>query len=267
MQNFTPFLFLIALPACTNSQNKTDDQNDFSQGKWIDLSYTFDESTIYWPTSPDFTLDTVSEGMTDKGYYYSAFSFCMAEHGGTHLDAPVHFAEGKQPVDQIPLERLTGEGVRIDLREKVSGNKDYLIQVEDFTGWEEENGRTIDDKIIILWTGFGDYWPNRESYLGTSEKGPEAVADLHFPGLSEEAAKWLVQNRRIKSIGLDTPSIDYGQSSDFLAHRVLFAENIPAMENLANLDQLTDSGFYIVALPLKIKGGSGSPMRVIAQIR
>ena len=101
-------------------------------------------------------------------------------------------------------------------------------------------------------------------YMGTNQSGPEAVALLHFPGLHPDAARWLVSERKIKAIGLDTPSIDYGRSSDFLSHRILFAENIPAFENLANLDQLPATGAYVIGLPMKIKGGSGGPLRIAA---
>ncbi len=100
--------------------------------------------------------------------------------------------------------------------------------------------------------------------MGTDERGPEAVAKLHFPGLDPEAAGWLVASRTIKSIGLDTPSIDFGQSTHFESHQALFAAEIPAFENLANLERLPESGFGIIALPMKIAGGSGGPLRIVA---
>lgn len=102
--------------------------------------------------------------------------------------------------------------------------------------------------------------------MGTAERGAEAVAKLHFPGLSEEGAKWLVQERKIKLVGIDTPSIDYGQSKYFKAHVVLCEANTPILENVANLDLLPAKGFEVIALPIKIKGGSGGPTRIIALI-
>ena len=102
--------------------------------------------------------------------------------------------------------------------------------------------------------------------MGTDERGEIAVEKLHFPGLSAEAAKWLVEKRNINSIGIDTPSIDYGQSVYFKSHVILLAENIPAFENLTNLDKLPSRGFEIIALPMKIKGGSGAPLRIVAII-
>lgn len=255
------FTSLVLITACQQEPHGTEVQ--FSEGRWIDLSHSFDSNTLYWPTSPSFKLDTVSEGMTQKGYYYSAYSFCMAEHGGTHLDAPVHFAEGRESVDEISLEKLTGEGILIDVSEKALADPDYLVTVSDFTDWEAVNGMRVDNKIVFLKTGYAQYWPDREKYMGTSELGPDAVPLLHFPGLSPEAATWLTENRSIKAIGLDTPSIDYGQSDNFSAHRILFEKNIPAFENLALTDELPSVGFYVVALPIKIAGGSGAPMRIV----
>lgn len=236
-------------------------------GDWIDLTYPFDEQTIYWPTADKFRLDTVSEGVTENGYYYSAFQFCAAEHGGTHLDAPVHFAEGKQAMDQIPIDRLIGPAVVVDITDKALVNKDYLVNVADFEEWEATHGALAEDVIVLLRTGYGKFWPDRESYMGTAEIGPEAVAKLHFPGLDPAAAKWLVEQRKIKAIGLDTPSIDYGQSTLFESHQILFEADIPAFENVAKLEKLPAKGFWVVALPMKIKNGSGGPLRIVALVK
>ena len=237
---------------------------DWPSGEWIDLSYSYDKMTPFWPTAEGFKLDTVFEGMTEGNYYYSAFSFQMAEHGGTHIDAPVHFAEGKNTVDQITLDQLTGPGVLIDVREKVADYIDYQISVEDFENWEWKNGNIPEGSILLLRTGWGKFWPDKSRYLGTDRTGPSAVALLHFPGLSSSAAQWLVENRNIKAVGIDTPSIDYGRSGDFMAHRILMEQNIPAFENLAQLEKLPLKDFYIFAFPMKIKGGSGGPLRIAA---
>ena len=237
---------------------------DFPSGQVVDLSYSFDADTVYWPTAETFHLEKDFEGVTDKGYYYAANKFSTAEHGGTHIDAPVHFAKGHHTVDQIPLEQLMGEALILDVSKQCQANPDYQVSVSDFQAWEKTNGAIPKDAIVLLRTGYSKYWPDRKKYLGTDERGAQAVPKLHFPGLNPEAARWLTQQRQIKAIGLDTASIDYGQSTLFESHRTLFEKNIPAFENLDNLDKLPLKGFYLIALPMKIKGGSGGPLRVIA---
>ncbi len=257
-------LILSLMLAGCNSPGAKKTASRFADGKWIDLTYAFDETTVYWPTAETFRLDTVFEGTTDSGFYYSAYQYCAAEHGGTHLDAPVHFAEGKRTMDQIPLEQLIGDAVVVDVSVQAAANPDYLVTTEDFLAWERANGPLPNGVILLLRTGFGKFWPDRARYMGTAERGAAAVAQLHFPGLHPEAAKWLLANRSVKAIGLDTPSIDYGQSTLFESHRILFEKNVPAFENLANLDQLPEKGSWVVALPMKIKGGSGGPLRMVA---
>ena len=252
---------VLLITACQNQEERS------IKGKWIDLTHSFDSQTIYWPTAESFQLDTVSEGITDHGFYYSAFKYCAAEHGGTHMDTPVHFAKGKNSVEQIPVEQLIGDAIVVDISQKALKDRDYQISKEDFLNWEKENGRIPDDAIILLRTGYSQYWTDKKKYMGTIERGQEAVAKLHFPGLEPDAARWLTTHRKIKAIGLDTPSIDYGQSIFFESHQTLFKANIPAFENLANLDKLPVKGAYVFALPMKIKGGSGAPLRIVALLK
>ena len=229
----------------------------------VDLTWTIDESTIVWPTSPGFTLETQFDGVTDGGYYYLSHMFHGPEHGGTHIDAPRHFFDGSDTTDEIPLTRLIGPGVTIDAREACAANRDYLVGVADFEAWEARHGPLPEGAIVLLHTGFGAFWPDRERYMGTAELGPEAVPKLHFPGLDPAAVDWLV-DRKIRAIGLDTPSIDHGPSSDFAAHVALFEHNVPAFENIAHLEALPARDFTVIALPAKIGGGSGGPLRIVA---
>ena len=239
---------------------------DLSKGKWIDLSYDFSDKTLYWPTANGFKLDTAFNGVTPGGFYYEAYNYCAAEHGGTHLDAPVHFAKGKWSSEQIPLNRLTGNAVVIDVSNNALKNADYLISIADIEAWEKTNGGLPDDIIILFRTGYGSFYPDAKKYLGTDERGTEAVAKLHFPGIDPIAAEWLVKNRKIKAVGLDVASVDYGQSKDFRTHQILYGQNISGFENVANLDKLPVKGAFIVALPMKIKGGSGGPLRIVAVV-
>ena len=236
----------------------------FPAGTLVDLSHPFDSTTVYWPTAGGFELTKDFEGMTEQGYYYSAYKYCAAEHGGTHIDAPVHFAKGRLSVDRIPLEQLMGAAIVIDVTKQSESNRDYQVTTADLQNWEKLNGRIPAGAIVLLRTGFGKYYPDRVKYMGTDERGAAAVAKLHFPGLHPDTARWIVANRQIKAIGLDTPSIDYGQSTLFESHRILFDKNIPALENVANLDKLPVKGFSVIALPMKITGGSGGPLRIVA---
>ena len=250
------------------SSEKTEKQSKLIGHKIIDLSHDYSKETIYWVTAKQFEMDTVFEGHTDKGFYYTANNFSTAEHGGTHIDAPIHFAENGLTVDQVPLESLIGQAIKIDVSKNALANRDYLISVEDLKSWEAKAGTNIPDgSIVLLETGYSKFYPDQIKYMGTDQRGPEAVELLHFPGLSEEAAIWLTQNRRIKAIGIDTPSIDYGQSKLFKAHVVLLSKGIPAFENLTNLNQVPSNDFQVIALPMKIKGGSGAPLRAIALIQ
>jgi kynurenine formamidase len=239
-------------------------QPPFAPGTLVDLSHAYDAQTIFWPTADRFVLKKVADGMTPQGYYYAANTFETAEHGGTHLDAPVHFARGRHAVDEIPLDQLVGSAVVVDVSEQSSKNADYQVTAEDLQSWERTHGRIPDGSILLLRTGYSKRWPDAATYLGTAERGPDAVPKLHFPGLHPDAARWLVANRAIDAVGLDTASIDYGQSTLYESHRALYERNIPAFENLANLDKLPATGATVIALPMKIKGGSGAPLRVIA---
>jgi kynurenine formamidase len=256
----------ILTAACSSSPGSTTASQPmaFPTGELVDLSHAYDATTVFWPTAEGFTLEKVADGVTPGGYYYAANKFSTSEHGGTHLDAPLHFAAGKQPVDEIPLSRLIASAVVVDVVDASERNADYQVTTADFEAWEREHGQIPTDAILLIRTGFSRRWPDAARYLGTAERGDDAVAKLHFPGLHPDAARWLVANRPVKAIGIDTASIDFGQSSGFESHRVLYEQNIPAFENLTNLDRLPSTGSSIVALPMKIKGGSGAPLRAVA---
>ena len=234
-----------------------------ARGTWVDLTYPFDSTTIYWPTAKPFRLEVVSAQRMPAGYYYAANNLSAAEHGGTHLDAPIHFAEGKHTADQIPLTQLMGRAVVIDATRQADSSADYLVSAGDLATWEAAHGAIPAGAIVLIRTGWGSRWPDRARYLGTTRTGPAAVPELHFPGLHLEAARILVR-RKVNAVGIDTPSIDYGQSKTYGVHRRLFAANIPGFENVANLDQLPPTGAFVVALPMKIRGGSGGPLRIVA---
>jgi len=252
-------LVLCAAASCASTPAPLD-------GTWIDLSHGFSGETIYWPTASGFELTVDAKGPTEAGYWYEANTFRTAEHGGTHLDAPAHFAEGRLTADEIPIERLVGPAAVIDVSERALADRDYQVSVQDLRDWERRHGRLPAGAIVLLYTGYDRFWPDRVRYMGTDERGAEAVAKLHFPGLHPDAATWLVAERAIDAVGLDTPSIDYGQSKLFETHRILFAADVPAFENVSSLGRLPATGATIVALPMKIVGGSGGPLRIVALV-
>jgi kynurenine formamidase len=251
---------------------RAEDSAPASSGSWdddarlVDLTHAFNEQTVYWPTEIPFHLERGPFGMTAGGWFYSANRFRTAEHSGTHIDAPIHFAKAGESVDKVPLARLAGPGAVIDVSAECRQNADFLLTTAILQAWEEKHGQQLHDKIVLVHTGWDKYWPDRAKYLGTAETGKGAVAKLHFPGVDPEAAAWLVVNRHIRAIGIDTASIDRGQSKTFSTHVVLCTHNTPAFENVTHLDQLPATGFTVIALPMKIADGSGGPLRIIGVV-
>lgn len=238
---------------------------DLSSGRIVDLTHPFNEQSVYWPTAEMFKKTEVYAGHTDGGYYYSAYNFSAAEHGGTHMDSPIHFAEGGHTTDEVPVGQLIGPGIVIDVSAQVSKNVDYLVTATDIEQFEASFGEIPNGAIVLINTGRATLYPDRKAYMGTAERGSDAVQNLHFPGLGLDGANLLV-SRGINAVGIDTPSIDYGQSKDFSTHVALMTNNIPAFENVGDMRELTPTGTTIIALPMKIEGGSGGPLRIVAHI-
>jgi len=238
-----------------------------SKGKLLDMTYPYDGSTIYWPTAKSFKLEKVSWGITDGGWWYASNEFSASEHGGTHVDAPIHFAEKGRTIEQIPLEEWIGPAVKLDVTEKCGENRDYLLGVDDINNWERKHGKIPDGAWVIMYTGIDTkYYPDKKKVLGTDKTGEEAIPELSFPGFSPESVKFLVEERNITGIAIDTPSIDYGKSKEFKVHQVLCRADKLALENIANLDKLPPSGTTLYVIPMLIRQGTGAPARVFAII-
>jgi kynurenine formamidase len=241
-------------------------QLDLARSTIIDLTHPLNAQTLYWPTAPSrFKLEQLAKGPTPGGWFYSAYAFSAPEHGGTHLDAPVHFAEHGLTADKVPLERLVAPAVVIDVSAKAATNPDYLATVRDIEAFERQHGRIRPGTIVLLRTGWSARWPNAKEYLGDDTPGD--ATKLHFPSFGPEAAILLVRQRSVAALGVDVASIDYGRSTDFRVHRIAAAANVPGLENLAALDRVPATGAIVVALPMKIEGGSGGPVRVIALVK
>jgi len=239
---------------------------DLNHGRWIDLTHPFSAETIYWPNAEHFKLEKVYDGHAAGGYHYSANRYSAAEHGGTHMDAPIHFDIKGETVEKIGITQTLGPGVVIDVMAHSAADRDYRVGPSDFLSFEAQHGRIPKGAIVLIRTGYDRFWPDPKQYLGTDERGEAAIPKLHFPGLSAEGAHWLVEQRDVRAVGLDTASIDYGQSRLFESHRILALHAVPIFENLKGLDQLPAKGAWVIALPMKIEGGSGAPLRAIAYI-
>ena len=262
MRRHLALLALVALCcACATSRPAV----DLAGAELVDLTWPFDEHTLYWPTSPSaFELKQLAYGRTPGGYFYSSNAICTPEHGGTHLDAPIHFAEGKRTADQIPLRQLIAPAVVIDVSDKTAANADYRLTADDVRAWESRHGAIEAGTIVLLRTGWGKRWPDRKAYFGDDRPG--ATDNLHFPSYGEDAARLLVTDRRVAALGVDTASIDYGQSRDFIVHQIANGSDVPGLENVANLERVPERGAWIIALPMKIAKGSGGPVRIVAAL-
>ncbi|MEA2629838.1 MAG: hypothetical protein QOE66_57 [Chloroflexota bacterium] len=235
---------------------------DDLRARAIDLTYAFDEQTIYWPTDRSFHWEKTKWGPSPGGYWYASATYSASEHGGTHLDSPIHFGEGQATTDAIPLSRLIGPAVVVDIGAACARDRDYVLGAADLDAWEAAHGAMPDGAIVLVRTGWGRFWPDKKLYLGSDVPGD--TAHLHFPGIGRDAAEWLVARRKAAGVGIDTASLDHGPSTDFIAHRVLNGAGLYGIENVANLDRVPAKGATAIALPMKIKGGSGGPLRLIA---
>ncbi len=231
----------------------------------VDLTYAYGSDTLYWPTdTAGFRHDELAYGPSEGGYFYSAYSFCTAEHGGTHLDAPIHFAEGGATLDEVGFENLLLPAVVVDVRSQAEADPDYRLQPSDVAAWEAEHGTVPAGSAVLLRTGWSRRWPDALGYLGDDTPGD--ASNLHFPSYGEAAARLLVEERGVRLLGIDTASIDYGPSKDFIVHQVTAAAGVPALENATNLESLPEVGAFLIALPMKIQGGSGGPVRAVALV-
>lgn len=231
----------------------------------VDLTHPYNTDTIYWPTSPSkFELTELAYGETPGGWFYSSYSLCTPEHGGTHFDAPIHFFATGMPVHDVPLESVIAPAVTIDVSAKAAEDPDYRLTAEDVLDFEARHGEIEEGMIVLLRTGWSERWPDTAAYMGDDTPGD--VSGLSFPGYGVAAARLLVERRGVAVLGIDTASIDHGPSKDFAVHVLAAARNVGALENLAGLEQLPPRGFTVFALPIKIEGGSGAPMRAVALV-
>ncbi|MCC7154811.1 MAG: cyclase family protein [Bryobacterales bacterium] len=231
------------------------------RSKLVDMSYPFDGKTIYWPTAKPFEWHKDAWGPSAAGFWYASATFTTSELGGTHLDSPLHFGQGQPGTAEIPVSRLVGPAKVIDISAACNRDRDYRLTAADVAAFEKAHGRIAAGDLVLIRTGWGRFWPDRKKYLG--DDTPADASRLSFPGLSREAAMLLAE-RGVSGVGIDTASIDYGKSKDFICHQVLARAGIFNLENVANLDKVPATGAILFALPVKISGGTGGPVRIIA---
>jgi kynurenine formamidase len=222
----------------------------------VDLSYAINDKLVPWPGDGKFFEAQVNATIEKNGYFTR--SFWMLEHYGTHLDAPAHFPPGKTTVDQIPVKRLFGSAVVIDVRAESGKDADYLLGAARVEDWEKRHGRIPEGAIVLLRTGWASRWPDVQKY-----RNQDAQSKMHFPGFSTEAVKLLIV-RKVSGLGCDTLSIDYGASNDFAVHHLSLGAGLYHLENLADMSELPEAGAFLVVAPIKLEGGSGGAVRVFA---
>jgi len=233
----------------------------------LDLSYALGDSTVILPGVQPFKLLQILKGIHPKdgffedNIYVEINNFKGAEHAGTHIDAPSHFVRDAASVDKIEPNRLVGEACVIHASDRAAQNRDYQITVDDLQKWETTNGRISDSCILLIDSGWGRLWNDPAEFLGGD---PSRRESHHYPGISEAATQWILENRSIRSIGVDVPSIDGGQSRSLRSHQLLLRRGIPILENVANLDRLPSRGATAIFQPMKIENGSGGPLRGMA---
>src|SRR5260370_145698 len=222
----------------------------------LDLSYAINDKLVPWPGDEKFFEAKVNASVEKNGYFTR--SFWMLEHYGTHLDAPAHFPPGKTTVDQIPVKQLFGPAVVMDVRAESGKDADYQLGAASVEDWEKRHGPIPEGAIVLLRTGWASRWPDTRKYRNQDEKGK-----MHFPGFSAEAAKLLIE-RKVSGLGCDTLSIDPGASSDYPVHRLALGAGLYQLENLADMNELPETGAFLVVAPIKLEGGSGGPVRAFA---
>ena len=222
--------------------------------KVIDLSHTLDADIPTFPGGVPFHAENVST--YEQGYY--ANKIVLGEHTGTHVDAPLHVKAGGTPIDEIPVEGLVLPGIVIDATVQVSGHDDFVLRPSDVAEWEKTNGKIPSGAAVLLYTGWSNRWFEPVRYLNQDE-----ARVLHFPGFSPEAVT-LLADRGVSALGIDTLSIDPGSSKDLAAHHIAADRGLILMENLTDLVDLPPKKFQVIMAPLKIKGGGGSPARILA---
>jgi len=215
-------------------------------------------------TEPSLVLNVTYNGTIPGGdIWYQKDEMSAATHGGTHIDAPCHFAKGRWCVSDIPIERLVVPAAVVDISRQVDGNPDVHLTTDMLMEWENKHGQIPEGILLLIYTGWSQFWPDRLKYSGTVERGNASL--LQFPSITTQVAEWLVAHRSVVGVGIDTMSVDIPNST-LQTHVTLMENNIYGLENVNNLQKLPPTGSMVYVMPMKLKGASGAPCRLVAQI-
>ena len=234
--------------------------NALRYSRLVSLSHPIHPAIPQWPGDPPVEFARVADLETDG---YRLRRFAMGEHSGTHANAPAAFQPGGVGIDAYPPESWIAPAVVIDVRRQTDANPDYALPVADILAWEREHGAIPAASVVLLCTGWANQWDKAAAYLGMSEPGA-ATDRRHFPGFSRAAARWLLTERRIGGIGIDSPGVDGGWDTSFAVNRLLLEQPRIVLENLAGLQPLPPTGSTLVIGVLPLVGGSGAPASVLA---
>ncbi|XP_076447444.1 isatin hydrolase-like [Babylonia areolata] len=233
-------------------------------GEVRDLTYNLGNTTVFWPGQPPYNFTILHRGyLQQNSQIWVEFNAVgMGEHGGTHIDSPAHFVKGRWRTHQIPASHLTGPGIVLDVSSKVKDDALYAVTREDFRQWEEEHGTIPDRAVVLVKFGWGERYPDPKRVFNTEH--PEDPSTYRFPGLGRDAINWLVENRKLTALGVETASPDVSNASDFPAHTILLGNDVLILEYVANLDTLPPRGFHVIIGVIKLEDGSGGPARILA---
>jgi kynurenine formamidase len=224
--------------------------------KIVDLTHTIHPNIPIWPDDPPVEFETVSQIEKD-GYFMRKFS--IGEHSGTHMNAPNSFYSGGASIDSYPPQSLVVPAIAIDIRDKSLVNPDYTLTIDDVLNWEQQHGFIEPGNVIILYTGWQEKWENPGAFFNRDNDGI-----CHFPGFGTAATQFLLKERSIAGVATDTHGVDPGQDESFAVNKLVLEKQRIVLENLANIDQLPAADITLVIGILRILGGSGSPVSVLA---
>jgi kynurenine formamidase len=184
----------------------------------------------------------------------------IIEHAGTHLDAPIHFSEAGATVEKIGVDALVVPLAVVDIAAKAAQDRDYQLSRQDLAAWERRHGKLPDNCCLAMNSGWARHVGDPAKYTGKDAGG------FHFPGIAPEAAEWLMKERRVAGLAVDTLSLDHGPSKDFKTHYLWLPSGRWGLENAANLDKVPPAGATLVVGLAKVKDATGGPVRLIALI-